>query len=78
MVVSALVVSLHSDPAVHAPTLARLAADPRLTLGALQRDRLPIVTEASSADAGAALVEELAAVDGVARVDVVSIDFEVP
>ncbi len=77
MVVSALVVTLSPDPAHRAAALARLAADPRLTLGTPQRDRVPVVTEASSADTGAALVEELTQHDGVARVDVVSIDFEV-
>lgn len=78
MIVSALVVTLGPDPSGHAAVLARLAADPRITLGQPCRDRVPVVTEVASADAGAALVEALQAADGVARVDVVSIDFEVP
>ena len=48
-----------------------------VTLSPDPAHRVPVVTEASSADAGAALVEELTQHDGVARVDVVSIDFEV-
>ena len=78
MVVSALVVTLSPQPTGYAATVARLAADPRLLVGELCRDRLPIVTEVDSGDAGAALVEELEQQDGIAKVDVVSIDFEVP
>jgi hypothetical protein len=78
MVVSALVVTLHSDADNRAAALARLAADPRLELGPCHRDRLPVVSETESTAAGAELVDELHAIVGVARVDVVSIDFEVP
>lgn len=78
MVVSALVVTLHGDAEIRAATLARLAADPRLELGPCHRDRLPVVSETASTAAGAELVDELQAIAGVARVDVVSIDFEVP
>lgn len=75
MVVSALVVMLSPGRELRAAALAALAADPRLTLGAVNRDRLPVVAEAASADAGAALCDELAAIAGVLRVDVVAIDF---
>jgi nitrate reductase NapAB chaperone NapD len=78
MVVSALVVTLHPDAETRAATLAQLAADPRLELGPCHRDRLPVVSETDSTAAGAQLVDELQAIAGVARVDVVSIDFEVP
>jgi hypothetical protein len=77
MVVSALVVMLSAEPAHRARALDALAADPRLTLGELVRDRLPVVAESASASAGVTLCDQLAAREGVVRVDVVSIDFEV-
>jgi len=76
MVVSALVLLLSPEPERRARVLVDLAADPRLTLGTLVRDRLPVVAEAASAGDGAALCDELATCDGVVRVDVVAIDFE--
>lgn len=78
MVVSALVVTLEAEPARHAAALARLAADPRLELGPLHRERLPVVSETATTADSVLLVDELQALAGVARVDVVSIDFEVP
>lgn len=78
MVVSALVVTLTAEPAPQAAALARLAADPRLVLGPRHRERVPVVSETATTAASVVLVDELQALDGVARVDVVSIDFEVP
>ena len=78
MVVSALVVTLPAAPAARPLVVATLARDPRLMLGAAVQDRLPLVAEVDSAHEGAALVDELRAVDGVIAVDVVAIDFEVP
>ena len=76
MVISALVLMLAPDPERRARVLAELAGDPRLSLGELVRDRLPIVAESGSAGEGTTLCDELADRDGVVRVDVVSIDFE--
>ncbi len=74
MTVSGLVVTLTRDADARS-ALARLHADPRLTLGEPVADRLPLVAEAPDARAGEALVRELEATPGVARVDVISIDF---
>ncbi len=76
MVVSALVVTLTSAPVFRELTLARLAADPRLQIGEPVADRVPVVAEVASTAAGAELVEELEAREGIARVDVVSIVFD--
>ena len=78
MVVSALVVTLDPEPGRLAAALARLAADPRLELGPRHRERLAVVSETATTKASVELVDELQATVGVARVDVVSIDFEVP
>ncbi len=75
MVVSALVLTLTSVPALRARALAVLVADPRLVVGEAIRDRLPVVAEAASAGEGAALCDALAEHEGVVRVDVVAIDF---
>jgi hypothetical protein len=76
MPISGLVITLHEDPDARAAAMARLAEDPRLTLGRPVAERLPVVAESRSAGEGAALVEELGQHAGVVRVDVVSIDFE--
>jgi hypothetical protein len=76
MVVSALVITLSSDPALRARALEHLAADSRLTLGPPCRDRLPVVAESRSTHDGAALFDALGTADGVVRVDLVSIDFD--
>ncbi|MEZ4401156.1 MAG: hypothetical protein R3B06_14115 [Kofleriaceae bacterium] len=77
MVVAALVVTLTSGPVERELALAQLADDPRLTLGAPVRDHLPVVATTDDAAAGVALVEGLSALSAVARVDVLSIEFEV-
>lgn len=76
MVVSALVVTLASAPVIRELTLARLCADPRLEVGEPIADRVPVVAEVASTADGAALVDELGAREGIARVDVVSIVFD--
>lgn len=76
MIVSALVVTLSPDPALRAVALQGLRDVPGLTLGEPVASRLPVVAEARSAGAGAALCEGLAERPGVVRVDVVAIDFE--
>lgn len=74
MTVSGLVVTLLRG--AEAPsTLARLRADPRLTVGEPVANRLPLAVATADVRAAEALVRELEAVPGVARVDVISIDF---
>ncbi|MEZ4361337.1 MAG: hypothetical protein R3B48_14220 [Kofleriaceae bacterium] len=75
MTVSALVVTLSSDPAVAPQALAALAQDPRLQLGERHAERIPVVAETESPAAGVALCEHLERLAGVLRVDVVAIDF---
>jgi len=75
MIVSALVVTLSSQPDHRVLAMTALAADPRLTLGSPTGDRLPVVAETDSTAHGAELCESLANQPGVLRVDVVTIDF---
>jgi hypothetical protein len=75
MIVSALVVTLASDPIAGAGAMAELARDPRLTLGVPTCGRVPVVAETESTAAGAQLCDALGAQPGVVRVDVVAIDF---
>jgi hypothetical protein len=77
MVVSALVVMLPANTTSRADVLARLMCDPRIGLGDLVGDFLPIVTETDHALEGANLVEELCELAGV-RIDVVALDFGAP
>lgn len=75
MAVSALVVTLPADLERRTDVMARLAADPRITIGEPVRERLPIVTETADARNSARLVERLEEIDGV-RVDLVAVCFE--
>lgn len=75
MTVSALVVTLLPEPGPRRAVLDLLAGDPRLTLGEPIVDRLPLVAETRSCADGEALVRELEALGGVARIDVIAIDF---
>jgi hypothetical protein len=74
--VSALVITLDPEAARRERGLAALAADSRLSLGAIQAGRLPAVAETATLAEGDRLVaEELPAIDGVVFVDVVLVDF---
>ncbi len=73
MPVSALVLTLELDRIDE--VVAQLATEPHVTLGELQRDRLPVVTEADSLEQAEDSVRALEAVPGVRFVDVVSVDF---
>jgi hypothetical protein len=75
MTVSGLVLTIVGDASQRAAVLERLRADPRLTLGPPVADRWPLAAETDDLRAGEALVRTLEAVPGVARVDVVSVDF---
>ncbi len=76
MTMSALVVTLAGDAPTRARTIASLARDPRLHLGAHVLDRLPVVTETADAADGARLHDELAATPGLLIVDLVSVELE--
>ena len=71
MVISSLVVTVEPDACVR--VTEAIAARGDLTLGEPQGIRIPVVGEAG---AGARAIDELTAVDGVLRVDVVAIDFD--
>lgn len=53
----------------------RLAADPRLRVGAPVGDRLPVAIDTPTGADGEALLEELSVVEGVTGVEVVAVDF---
>ncbi len=77
MPISGLVVTLSNDGGEQARALKVLDDDRRLTLGELQKNRLPLVAETETIGEGSRLLrEELKAVDGVVFVDVVSVNFE--
>lgn len=75
MTVSGLVLTIVGDASLRAAVLDRLRADPRLTLGTPVADRWPAAAETIDLREGEALVRALEATPGVARVDVVSVDF---
>ncbi len=76
MVTSALVVTLLGDDEALRAATSALADDPRLTIGAIEGRRLPVVAETSGLAAAEALVGDLLGVAGVAAVDVVRVDFD--
>lgn len=73
MTISGLVVTLSPSPL--RDSLEALGRDPRLTLGELQGNRLPVVAETATPEEGEALVEGLLTTPGVLFVDVVRVDF---
>lgn len=76
MPISAVVVTLKPDEALREEALKILRADPRLTLGELQRNQLPVVIDTETIVEGINIVrEELPDVAGVVFVHVVSVDF---
>jgi nitrate reductase NapAB chaperone NapD len=80
MPVSSIVVVLSPDLEARREALATLAADPRVTLGPMERDRLAVVTESTDTRACTAHLAELEALPGVLAVQPVFHDFsdEVP
>lgn len=76
MPISGLVLTLSDHPTQRQSALDQLALDPRLTLGEIQRNRLPVVADTETVRQGTNLVrEELLDIPGVIFVDVVSVDF---
>lgn len=76
MPISAVVVTLKPDEALREAALKIMRADPRLTLGELQRVQLPVVIDTETIAEGINIVrEELPNIAGVEFVHVVSVDF---
>lgn len=74
MVISSLVVTVEPDACVR--VIEAIATRGDLTLGEPQGIRIPVVGEHADAGAGARAIDEVTALDGVLRVDVVAIDFD--
>lgn len=76
MPISALVITLSSDPKEKQRAVEALSQDPRVTLGERQGARLPVVVETETTREGSRMVrEELLQIEGVVFVDVVMVDF---
>lgn len=75
MIVSGWVVTLENDERNRMVALEALRGDPRITCGEAHGLRLPVVAETATLSDGESLCESLRTLDGVAFVDVVSIDF---
>lgn len=77
MPISGLVVTLGDTAQIRGSAVEALRSDPRLTLGELKENRLPVVAETETIEEGRRMVrEEIPAVAGVVFVDVVSVNFE--
>jgi hypothetical protein len=70
MPIAGLVLTLSDSPAEVASTRARLAADPRITVGASDGARVPVVTDTADSEEERALVDALCAEPGVRFVEV--------
>lgn len=75
MIVSGLVLTLENDPRSRAHALETLSRDSRILFGEAHGLRLPVVLETASLLEGEEACESLRTLDGIAFVDVVSIDF---
>lgn len=75
MPVSALVVTLDPGERSRRGVLYVLSRDPRVSVGEIVEDRLPVVTETSSLEESEDVAEQLLQVPGIRFVDVVSVDF---
>ena len=75
MPVSGLVLTLDPGERSRRGVLYVLSHDPRISVGELVEDRLPIVTETFSLEEGEDVAEQLLQVPGIRFVDVVSVDF---
>jgi len=75
MPISGLVLTLVSEPNGRSSALAALHADPRITVGEQAGDRLALVTETPSLTESRDLAVALSEIEGVALLEVVTIDF---
>lgn len=75
MPVSGWVITLENDVQKRDSALQVLGRESRITCGEAHGLRLPVVAETSTMKEGESLFEALRALDGVAFIDVVSIDF---
>lgn len=74
--ISSLVITLETDAYRRRLALARLAADPALTLGPISSDRVPVVLETTTLDESRDRVEALMRAPGIRFVDLVCVRFE--
>lgn len=75
MPISGLVLTLVAAPELRCRALAALSTDPRITLGEQRGDRLALVTETTTLGESRDLAESLIEIDGVALLEVVTVDF---
>lgn len=68
------VVTLTPDEGLRRTVVARLAADPRMTLGDARGARLPLVSETGGPDSVEPLAAELAGIGGILFVDLAYAD----
>ncbi|HWO14951.1 MAG TPA: hypothetical protein VNN80_35855 [Polyangiaceae bacterium] len=79
MPISALVITLRRNVCAggeREPVLAGIAREACLELGKPEGARVPAVCETPTLEEGRRLVERLMSMEGVANVDVLSVDFE--
>lgn len=76
MPVSGLVLTLRDDSQERDEALARLAEEPRITMGVLQANRLAFVIETESDDEDRQIWSWVNSLPGVTLVDVVFVGFE--
>lgn len=75
MPIVSAVLTLAPDLVTRAALLAALDTDPRITLGPLHADRLPVVLETSSREEDRALWERVADSPGVRNIELAFADF---
>ena len=76
MPVSGLVVSLRDDPQLRRETLTMIGNERRITMGALEANRLAVVLDTASGDEDGQVWDWLRTLPGVTLVDVAFIGFE--
>lgn len=74
MPVVGAVFHLHEQPTLREAALAILGGDPRITLGELHGDNLPLVLETASAEEDRAVWRSLGAIEGVDQIVVTFAD----
>jgi nitrate reductase NapAB chaperone NapD len=75
MPIVSAVLTLAPDLVTRAAVQRALGTDPRITLGPLNADRLPVVLETSSRDEDRALWERVADSPGVLNIELAFADF---
>lgn len=75
MPVLSAVLTLRDDPVERATTLSLLSAEPRIDLGPMRRDRLPVVLATETRLEDKVLWRRIERLPGVAHVELVFADF---